>query len=553
MINDYKYSIDQNRGIRRYPRISLIALVAIGLGASGIYGALQFLNDPAPIEAVNVIAPIEPTVKTLELSLPPRATVAEMPQLPREETTLDSLPVQQQTGSTTLSKQVTASEEPLETVAITSTTLVTEQLELPAVIAEKNREKPDTAHQSEQSVPSKVSAVNIAATTEPSRETVQPEDQLKTADTTGHWLAEKVKPGDSLAKIFKRLALSANLLHRITHSGKEAKKLANIRPGEKLKVRVDQHGNFLELIHQRSPILSLQILPEGDSFSSKSIERKLEKRVAEISGTITNSLYLAAQNAGLSDSLTMELANIFGWDVDFALEIRAGDQFSLIYEEEYLDNKKYRNGSILAAEFINRGKVFRAVRYEDNKGNSSYFSPDGRSMRKAFLRAPVDFRRISSRFTKARWHPVLGKRRPHRGVDYAAATGTPIKAAGDGKVIFRGRKGGYGKAIIIKHGSQYTTLYGHMSKYRSKVKTGTRVKQGQIIGYVGKTGLATGPHLHYEFRVNGVHRNPLKVKLPAAAPIAKKYREDFKRKSKPLLAKLDLISNTMLAEAEQAQ
>ncbi len=541
--------MDLNRRRGCYPRINLIALVAIGLGASGIYGTLQFLNDPAPVQAVNAI---KSAVKTLELSLPPQATVAKMQQLPREETTLVFLPVQQQIGSATQSKQVAVSTGPLETVAITPTTLVTEQSELPAVIAGKNIEKPDTTRQPEQSNPSKISAVNVAATTASSHETKQP-GQQRTADTTGHWLTEKVKPGDSLAKIFKRLALSANLLHRITHSGKEAKKLANIKPGEKLKVRVDQQGNFLELIHQRSPILSQQILPKGDSFSTKTIERKLEERVAEVSGIITNSLYLAAQNAGLSDSLTMELANIFGWDVDFALEIRAGDQFSLIYAEKYLDNKKYRNGSILAAEFINRGKIFRAVRYEDDKGNSSYFSPDGRSMRKAFLRAPVDFRRISSRFTKARWHPVLGKRRPHRGVDYAAATGTPIKAAGDGKVIFRGRKGGYGKAIIIKHGSQYTTLYGHMSKYRSKVKTGTRVKQGQIIGYVGKTGLATGPHLHYEFRVNGVHRNPLKVKLPAAAPIAKKYREDFKKESRLLLAKLDLISNTMLAEAEQAQ
>lgn len=550
MINDYKSSIDQNRGRGFHPRKSLIALAASGLCAGGIYGALQFMDDPAPVEAVNAI---EPTIKTLELPLPPRETVTETLQLPREETALASLPEQQQTDSAIQSKQITVLTEPLEIIDTRPTTTVTEQLDLPAVITEKSAEKPNTTDQPEQPIPSGVSVADIDTPTEASPKTVQSEQLQPTTDATGHWLTENVKKGDSLAKIFKRLELSANLLHRITHSGKKAKKLANIKPGEKLKVRVDQQGNFLELIHQRSPILSLQILPDGDSFSAKTIERKLEKRVAEVSGIITNSLYLAAQSTGLSDSLTMELANIFGWDIDFALEIRAGDQFSLIYEEEYLDNKKYRNGSILAAEFINRGKVFRAVRYEDDKGNNSYFSPDGRSMRKAFLRAPVDFRRISSRFTKARWHPVLGKRRPHRGVDYAAATGTPIKAAGDGKVIFRGRKGGYGKAVIIKHGSQYTTLYGHLSKYRSKVKSGTRVKQGQIIGYVGKTGLATGPHLHYEFRVNGVHRNPLKVKLPAAAPIAKKYREDFNSKSRPLLAKLDLIGNTMLAEAEQAQ
>jgi murein DD-endopeptidase MepM/ murein hydrolase activator NlpD len=246
----------------------------------------------------------------------------------------------------------------------------------------------------------------------------------------------------------------------------------------------------------------------------------------------------------------MELANIFGWDIDFALEIRAGDSFNLIYEEAYLDGEVFDNGNILAAEFTNRGKVFRAIRYQDDQGNSNYYSPDGSSMRKAFLRAPVDFRRISSRFRTARWHPVLGKKRPHKGVDYAAATGTPIKASGDGRVIFRGTKGGYGKTVIIKHGSQYTTLYGHMSRFNKKVKNGSRVQQGQTIGYVGKSGLATGPHLHYEFRVNGVHRNPLTVKIPAAAPIDKRYKSDFQHQSEPLLAKLDLMSRTQLATAE---
>ena len=369
-------------------------------------------------------------------------------------------------------------------------------------------------------------------------------------DISGRWIEEQVKPGDSLAKIFSRLDLSASLLHRIVNSSKEAKSLAHIKPGEVLRVRVDDEGQLLELIHQRSQVRSLQILPAGDSFKARKIERNLDKRVTHASGTITSSLYESAKRAGLTDTLVMELANIFGWDVDFALEIRSGDRFSLIYEEEYLDGEKYGNGAILAAEFVNQGKVFRAVRYQDEQDHSSYFSPDGNSMRKAFLRAPVDFRRISSRFTRSRWHPVLGKKRPHRGVDYAAAIGTPIKAAGDGRVVFRGRKGGYGNTVIIKHGSQYTTLYGHLSKFRSKVKNGSRVRQGQTIGYVGKTGLATGPHLHYEFRVNGTHRNPLTVKLPAAAPIKEKYRADFSSKSAPLLARLDLISETMVAKAE---
>ena len=374
-------------------------------------------------------------------------------------------------------------------------------------------------------------------------------DRLAITPDRGHWLEEKVKQGDSLARIFSRLDLSANLLHRIVNSSQEAKNLANIRPGETIRVRLDSQGELLELVHQQSRIRSLQILPADDGFSAKVLDRNLERRIASASGTITSSLYLSAQRAGLSDNLTMELANIFGWDIDFALEIRAGDQFSLIYEEEYLDGEKFRNGAILAAEFINQGKVFRAIRFEDEEGYASYYSPEGESMRKAFLRAPVDFRRISSRFTKARYHPVLGKKRPHRGVDYAAAIGTPIKASGDGRVTFRGRKGGYGRTIMIRHGNQYTTLYAHMSKFRGSVKQGSRVRQGQVIGYVGKSGLATGPHLHYEFRVNGVHRNPLTIKLPAAEPLKKQHRARFAALSTPLLSQLDLISKTMVADA----
>jgi murein DD-endopeptidase MepM/ murein hydrolase activator NlpD len=370
------------------------------------------------------------------------------------------------------------------------------------------------------------------------------------AGASDRWLEEKVKAGDSLARIFARLDLSPGLLHKIINSSKDAKTLARIKPDQTLRVHLDSEGNFLALIHQRSAIRSLRVVATKEGFSTTQDEQKLETRIAQTQGAITSSLFQGAKRAGLDDSMVMELANIFGWDIDFALEIRAGDRFSLIYEEQYLNGGKYRNGPILAAEFVNRGKVFRAIRYEDDQGNSSYFSPDGSSMRKAFLRAPVDFRRISSRFTKARWHPVLGKKRPHRGVDYAAATGTPIKAAGEGRVIFRGRKGGYGNTVIIKHGSQYTTLYAHMSKFRRSVKRGSRVKQGQIIGYVGKTGLATGPHLHYEFRVNGVHRNPLTIKLPAAAPIDKKYRTDFAARSQPLLARLEQMSNTVIAKAE---
>jgi murein DD-endopeptidase MepM/ murein hydrolase activator NlpD len=360
----------------------------------------------------------------------------------------------------------------------------------------------------------------------------------------------KIKSGDSLSSIFKKHSLSPNLLHRIVHSSDTAKQLTDIRPGETLLLELDQEDNLqrLQLVHNK--ISSLEITPDQDSFSAIELSRDVETRSAHTSGTIESSLYVAAKDAGLSETLIMELANIFGWDIDFALEIRAGDRFTVIYQEDFLDGEKLRDGPILAAEFVNRGRSYRALRYVDETGRADYFTPEGRSMRKAFLRAPVDFRRISSRFAKERWHPVLGKKRPHRGVDYAAKTGTPIKAAGDGKIIHRGTKGGYGRTIIIQHGQRYTTLYAHLSRYNKKAKHGKRVKQGDTIGYVGKSGLATGPHLHYEFRVNGVHRNPLTVKLPAAEPIAKRYLDDFKLKTQPLLARLETISQTMVANAQ---
>jgi murein DD-endopeptidase MepM/ murein hydrolase activator NlpD len=379
---------------------------------------------------------------------------------------------------------------------------------------------------------------------------IEAEPHDKTENTISHTLTYEIKNGDSLASIFKMHDLSASLLHRIVHSSDTATKLTDIRPGETLYVDLDEEQNFLSLRLEQSKISSLKIIAVEDGFEAVELSREVEVRTNHVSGTIENSFYVAAKKAGLSEKLIMQMAGIFGWDIDFALEIRSGDRFTVIFEEDYLDGDKLNDGPILAAEFVNRGQSYHALLYTDDTGRSDYYSPDGRSMRKAFLRAPVDFRRISSRFSRERYHPVLGKKRPHRGVDYAAKTGTPIKAAGDGKIIHRGRKGGYGNTVIIKHGQTYTTLYGHLSRYNKKAKRGSKVKQGQIIGYVGSTGLATGPHLHYEFRVNGVHRNPLTVKLPAAEPIAKKYQEDFQLKTQPLLSQLELINRTLVANAE---
>ena len=245
----------------------------------------------------------------------------------------------------------------------------------------------------------------------------------------------------------------------------------------------------------------------------------------------------------------MDMASVFGYDIDFAQDIRQGDEFDVIYEQKVANGKVVGTGNILSARFTNRGKTYTAVRYTNKQGNSSYYTADGNSMRKAFIRTPVDFARISSRFSMGRKHPILNKIRAHKGVDYAAPRGTPIKAAGDGKVLLAGRRGGYGNTVIIQHGNTYRTLYGHMQGFAKGVQTGGTVKQGQVIGYIGTTGLSTGPHLHYEFRVNGVHRNPLTVKIPAAQPLAKKYRVAFQKISAPLQTKLDILSTTIVAEA----
>lgn len=569
MIKDYKSHlvVTKNRGLRRRHIKATYMLTVLCL-CIAIYFALEYstIGGEAWIQAQ---LEESPKVQTISLPLPSPDTSETDPQVAGLNQTKppiktfsvgETIPTSDIISPTVIAEDII--ERPTQEITFTSPRL----LETTNISAEEKELTSDensddieegsalTVEQNSDSEEGQTLIVNENPDINEDAELTNSDDivsdQQPVLENEVHWQQETIKKGDSLSKIFSRMNLSANLLHRILNSSEEAKRLSRIKPGETLKVKIDGEGNFLGLILERNAIKSLNIKVQDDGFQTKTIERGLETRIASATGTITSSLYQGAQRAGLSDQLIMELANIFGWDIDFALEIRAGDQFSLIFEEEYLDGELYGHGSILAAEFINQGTVYRAIRFQDENGNSNYFSPDGRSMRKAFLRAPVDFRRISSTFTKARWHPVLGKKRPHKGVDYAAATGTPIKAAGDGRVIYRGNKGGYGRTVILQHGHQYTTLYGHMSAYNKSVTNGTRVKQGQTIGYVGKSGLATGPHLHYEFRVNGEHRNPLTVKIPAASPLSKKYKADFNILSKPLLAQLDLISRTQVATAD---
>jgi murein DD-endopeptidase MepM/ murein hydrolase activator NlpD len=284
---------------------------------------------------------------------------------------------------------------------------------------------------------------------------------------------------------------------------------------------------------------------DDQSLSSQIVNYKLDAVPVFRQGVIKNSLFEAAAAGDIPDSVIMDLANIFGWDIDFSLDIRQGDRFGVVYNELFKDGIKIKSGEILAAEFINNGKLYKAVYYTNPKGEGDYYSEDGKSMRKAFLRSPVNFSRISSKFSLKRWHPVLSKWRSHKGVDYAAARGTPILASGDGKIVLAGRKGGYGKAIFIQHGGRYTTVYGHLNNYAKGIRVGKKVKQGQVIGYVGSTGLATGPHLHYEFRVNGSHRNPLTVRLPEAKPVHPSNLIHFKKNTQAYLSMLQVVGKTL--------
>lgn len=366
------------------------------------------------------------------------------------------------------------------------------------------------------------------------------------------WKEFTVKSGDSLSKLFKRAGFKPLQLDEVMKSGTAAKKLTKIFPKDVIRILTDDQGELLALRHEIDPETYLLVEREHGELLAKEYKHNIETRVAHADGIIDSSLFMAANEAGIAENVIMELAGIFGWDIDFALDIRKGDNFKLLYEEIYRNGEKIKNGEILAAEFVNDGEVYRAVRYTNPKtSRTEYYTPEGKSMRKEFLRTPVNFTRISSRFTTKRFHPVLQKFRSHKGVDYAAKRGTPIRAAGDGKVIFKGKKGGYGRVVILQHGSKYTTVYAHLNSYNKKIRVGKRVKQGQTIAYVGSSGLATGPHLHYEFRVNGVHRNPQTVKLPSSQPVPKQYRADFELATSAVLAQLDLLTrDTQLALAE---
>jgi murein DD-endopeptidase MepM/ murein hydrolase activator NlpD len=346
-----------------------------------------------------------------------------------------------------------------------------------------------------------------------------------------------VRRNDTLDQIFRRLELSlADLADLRSLAGLKAM-LDRLRPGEALTLK-HQDGALMALVRQISPSETLIVHRDDSGFRAEVEENPLEHETRTTRGVITSSLFEAASSAGLRDQTALKLADLFGWDIDFVLDIQSGDEFTVTYDRLSQDGTYVNDGDIIAARFVNQGREYRAVRYTAPDGVARYYNADGRNLRKAFLRAPLEFSRISSGFNMSRRHPILNTIRAHKGTDYAAPSGTPVRAAGDGRVRFRGQKGGYGNVLELAHANGVVTVYGHLSRFGKGITVGGHVDQGQVVAYVGQTGLATGPHLHYEYRVNGVFRNPQTVGLPDSTPIDPALKSDFLAQTAPLLATL---------------
>jgi murein DD-endopeptidase MepM/ murein hydrolase activator NlpD len=358
------------------------------------------------------------------------------------------------------------------------------------------------------------------------------------------WQVVRVQSGQTLGAVFEQMGVPASVMHRVLEQP-SARTLSRLRAGAEIAFDLGHDGQLRGLRFERDEAARVELSLADGKIEERVIERPLERRVMVASGEITSSLYAAGAKAGLSNAAINQMANAFSYDIDFTQDLRDGDRFQVVYEEIWRDGERLRSGGVVAASFVNRGKEFTALRYQRN-GKDEYFDLSGRPLKKSFMRMPIEFARISSRFNPRRKHPVLGTVRAHKGVDYAAGTGTPIMAAGDARVSFVGWQNGYGRTVVLDHGNGTTTLYGHMSRF-GKYKTGSRVSQGAIIGYVGMTGLASGPHLHYEFRVKGVHRDPLTVTMPKPDPLAGAELARFRAATAPAMAQLKRVEGVRLA------
>jgi murein DD-endopeptidase MepM/ murein hydrolase activator NlpD len=371
-----------------------------------------------------------------------------------------------------------------------------------------------------------------------------------TGNSTSFWRNERIQRGDTVAELLRRLNVEDQAASDFLRKNKAAEGLRQLAVGKEVQAETDANGALLALRYPGSDANQVVIEKDGNSFKSRTLPAQTEKRVQIRTGEIKTNLFAATDEAGLPDPAANQLADIFGGDIDFHRDLRKGDKFTVIYEMNYVNGEPVRTGRILSAEFVNHGHAFRAAYFQTSENSGDYYSPDGKSMHKAFLRSPLEFSRISSGFSLSRFHPILNKWRSHKGVDYAAPMGAKVKVTSDGVVAFVGKQGGYGNVVMIDHQGRFSTVYGHLSRFAGGLHKGQRVGQGQIIGYVGMTGLATGPHLHYEFKLNGVQRDPLKVALPDGKPISDAQRAAFGDATNQLFAQLDTFHNTHIAKLD---
>jgi murein DD-endopeptidase MepM/ murein hydrolase activator NlpD len=373
-----------------------------------------------------------------------------------------------------------------------------------------------------------------------------PEDN----SSVSYWHEEKIQRGDTISTLLARLQVNDGDISGFLRSTTDSRALRQLVPGRTVRARTTEDGQLLTLHYINGSDAMLTVKRQGDSFEVRDQQVPLERRSLMKSAEIRNSLFGATDAAGIPDSIALQIADIFSSDIDFHQDLRKGDKFTVVYEAFYHKGELIKTGRVLAAEFLNQGHSHRAIYFQDREGRGGYYTPDGKNIRKAFLRSPLEFSRISSGFSLSRYHPVLKEWRAHKGVDYAAPVGTRVRATADGTVEFIGKQGGYGNLIVLKHQGQYSTAYGHLSSFAKGLRAGSKVRQGDIIGYVGMTGLATGPHLHYEFRVAGAQRDPLRVAMPAAFPIAPEYKSEFFRTAHSFASTLNLLRNTNLAALE---
>jgi murein DD-endopeptidase MepM/ murein hydrolase activator NlpD len=374
-----------------------------------------------------------------------------------------------------------------------------------------------------------------------------PEAAVTETPSYDYWTEERIRRGETLHSLLTRLGVTEEERARFIKASREAPDLGRLVPGRTVLARVTADGHLLLFRYLASEERLITVNRVQEEFVAEQSAVQLENRPIMRSGEIKGSLYGATDAADIPDSIASQMAEVFSGDIDFHRDLRRGDRFSVVYEAFYHNGSLVKTGRLLAAEFVNEGQAHRALHFKDAQGREGYFTPDGRSMKRAFLKSPIPFSRISSGFSISRYHPVLKEWRAHKGIDYAAPTGTPIRAVADATVSFAGRQGGYGNIVILNHQKPYTTAYGHLSRFAKGIRSGARVSQGDIIGYVGATGLASGPHLHYEFRVGGVQKNPLALNLPTAFPLDARQRARFSEESRPLLARLEMLRGSNLA------